>query len=105
MSAPEPFTVNVPFENVALPATPTAPTSWCSQGEGSAVDTPPPPPLTDTESNVATSSTPLLWLVTARPTKTFADIEMEAVPATDQELPSGDVEPVKVFPLRVTLSQ
>ena len=66
MSAPAPFTVNVPFENDALPARPTAPISCALHGAG----TDPPgggggggggtaADVTETESNVEVFNTPV----------------------------------------------
>src|SRR5688572_10495287 len=83
------------------PAIPTVPMSCSDQGEP-----PPPLPFTLMLSNVAVDSTPSLWLVTARPTRTGAPIEITTGdPTCVQDVPFTEVCAVNVSPVRTSFSQ
>ena len=64
-----------------------------------------PEPVTATLSRMAAPRTGLLWLVTARPTKTLADMGIVSEPTRVQVTPSAEREAVKVLPARTILTQ
>src|ERR1051326_4789992 len=97
--------VNVPFDDVSLPASATLPMSPPAKfpgGGGGGGGGGGPLLLTLTLSNTAVVSTPLLWLVTARPSSTVGPIVTVSMPTTVQLTPSLDTDPVKVLPERTS---
>ena len=70
-------------------------TGFCETGQPGAV----------TLSNVAEHKDELLWLVSAKPMYALDAMVNVAVPSWVQVTPSGERYPVKVFPLRTSLTQ
>ena len=63
-------------------------------------------PVVETFENSATVVRAASWLHTARPIRTgLVIVIVWAVPNCVQVLPSGEIEPVKLLPLRSTLTQ
>jgi hypothetical protein len=63
------------------------------------------PLVTLTPSKVAVERTVLLWLVTASPMWTALCIVIVALPTWVQSTPFAETNPVKVFPVRRSLTQ
>src|SRR5579863_5896737 len=100
MSAPAPLTVKTPFDQLAEPAMAGAPTSVSTHGEGSG------PgggggvaPVTETLSNAAVLSWPMLCAVSNRPMVTGPVMATVAMPIWVQWTPSEDNHEVKVLPV------
>src|SRR6516162_205627 len=98
MSAPAPLMVNVPPENVASPAMPTAPTSPSDHDVGS----PPTDAATLTCVNIDWFRMVGSWLVTASPATALP--ASVAVPSVIHVAPSVDTAAVTAEPARVSFN-
>src|SRR5437773_187506 len=99
MSSPAPLTETVPSKaNVAVPRTPTDPTSNCVQPVGSGISW--------GWSRIALFSVDRSWLVTARPMRADPTQPNSVVPIVVQEAQQVDAKPaVMLVPFRESFSQ
>src|SRR5437868_3831369 len=103
MSAPDPLIVNVPFANVADPAGPTAPMSFCVHGAGSTggggVGV-----VTATLSIVPVAVCVLSWLEIGNPASTFCGSVTDTVAIAVHVAPSVEYDAAMLLPVRTSFS-